>query len=90
VGGEGRVLGTWVLGGPGEADLRAVDAIARLALMARRTGASLVLAETRAELVELIELVGLRVEVIGKAESGEEAFRVEQREEEAHGGDPSV
>jgi hypothetical protein len=59
----GLELGTSVLEGPGDPDLAAVDRIARLALLARRDGGTLVLAEVCPELAELLELAGLGVEV---------------------------
>jgi hypothetical protein len=41
------------------ADLQVVDALARLALLARRNGCELVLVGASAELIDLIELAGL-------------------------------
>ena len=46
-------------------DLGTVDLIARLSLMARRTGTTLRLFEACPELVELLDLAGLPVEVEG-------------------------
>jgi hypothetical protein len=84
---RGTVLAEWVLQGPGHPGLRAVDVIARLALMARRRGAVLTVAEASAELCQLLELCGLPVDVQRQAESGEEALRVNEGQEEAHNGD---
>lgn len=62
---EGCVVAGGVVGGEANPDIDVVDVIARLALMARRTGTSVVLADASPELVELIELSGLPVEVQG-------------------------
>lgn len=56
----------------GDVDLRVVDALARLQLAARRSGATLVVRGCA-----LLELAGL-VEVIGQAEAGEERLGVEE------------
>ena len=53
-------------------DLVLVDALARLQLAARRHGWTLRIPEPSADLVELLELLGLRVELLGEAEGGEE------------------
>jgi phosphoglycolate phosphatase-like HAD superfamily hydrolase len=55
-------------------DLGVVDALARLKLAALRLGYSIRVHEPSAELVELLDLVGLtpELEVIGEAEGGEE------------------
>ena len=63
LGPDGAVIGVRVLEGPGHPDLAALDRIARLALLARRDGGTLVLAEVCPELAELLELTGLGVEV---------------------------
>ncbi len=49
-----------------------VDGLARLQLEARRLGGSIQLRDVCAHLRELLDLVGLRVEVGGEPESGEE------------------
>ena len=67
-------VASWPLTGTRGPDLAAVDALARLQLAARRLGCSIRLRETRAELVELLDLVGLRgcLEVGGEPEGGEQ------------------
>lgn len=84
---DGVVLATWVLGGPTPAHLGAVDVIARLALLARRAGATIELAGVSPELRELLRLAALPVEVEGQAEGREEPLRVQESQEEAHPGD---
>jgi hypothetical protein len=88
------VLVSWDLGGPTPAQLGAVDAIARLALLARRAGAMIRLTEVSPELRQLLDLAGLSVEwaglpveVEGQAEGREEPPRIQQRQEEVHPGD---
>ena len=92
---DGRVVARRTLRGFGPPDLDAVDVVARLALVARRRGARLMVEEARPELRELVELAGLSlsvewrcVEVGGQPELGEHPAGVEQVEEEAHLGDP--
>jgi hypothetical protein len=87
VGRDGAVLARGVLGGPGAPDLSGVDRVARLSLLAGRLGGGIVLAEVAPELRALLELCGLRVEVEGQAERGEQALGVEEGQEEAHPGD---
>lgn len=55
-------------------DLGLVDALARLKLAARRLGCSLRVREPSVELVELLDLVGLDLdlEVVGETEGCEE------------------
>jgi ABC-type transporter Mla MlaB component len=74
--------------GIAEPDVGTIDALARMALTARRCGSRLELRGTRPDLRELLALVGLEglaVEVVGQAEEREEARRVE---EEGNPGDP--
>lgn len=59
-------------------DLEAVDALVRLHVAARRLGGCIRLRDVCEELEELLELVGLRREVGGQAESGEEGAVVEE------------
>jgi hypothetical protein len=55
-------------------DLGVVDALARLKLAARRLGCSLRVCNPSVELAELLDLVGLNLdlEVVGEAEGGEQ------------------
>lgn len=53
-------------------DLEAVDVLVRLHLAARRLGAAVRIVDASDELVELLDLVGLRREVGGEPEGGEE------------------
>ena len=55
-------------------DLGLVDALARLKLAARRLGWSMRVCEPSVELAELLDLVGLNLdlEVVGEAEGGEQ------------------
>ena len=70
-------VASWPLWAGGRPGLSTVDELARLQLAARRLGCSLQLRDARPELWELLDLVGLRVEVSGEAEGGEEV-RVEE------------
>ena len=79
------------------ADMATVDALARLALRARRMGCAVTLRDPSTELLELVGLAGLGevlpcaavsdVEVIGQAEEREEPLGVE---EERDAGDSAV
>ena len=55
-------------------DLGLVDALARLKLVARRLGCSMRVCDPSVELAELLDLVGLNLdlEVVGEAEGGEQ------------------
>ena len=55
-------------------DLEVVDELARVQLAARRIGCSIRLRDVREDLVELLDLVGLRgaLQVLGQAECGEQ------------------
>lgn len=65
LGAGGDVLVTCVLEGPGDPDLGAVNDVASLALLARRCGGDIVLADVSPATEALLELAGLRVEVEG-------------------------
>jgi anti-anti-sigma regulatory factor len=79
------------------ADLLTIDALARLALMARRLGCDLEIRNPSAALSELLVLVGLAeallapapsgLEAVGQAEQREESGRVEEERDPA---DPAV
>jgi len=83
-GADGSVLAACVLEGRGAPDLEAVDDVARLALFASRAGGRVVLTRVAPALRELLDLAGLRVEMEGQAEGGEEPLGIEEIEEEAH------
>jgi len=87
---EGTVVDDISLEGPGAPDLRAVDEVARLALLAKRLGGRLSLAEVAPDLLSLLLLSGLGIEVEGQPEGGEQPLRIEEVEEEAHSGDPTA
>ena len=63
-------VAAWPLAG--RPDLEAVDALARLALAARRLGCAIRLRDADPDLVGLLKLVGLAREVVGEPEDGEE------------------
>ena len=68
-------------GGIADPDVATVDALARMALAARRRGSRLELDGARPDLRELLLLVGLAelaVEVVGEPEEREVALRVEE------------
>ena len=68
----GTEVASWPLLLDGGPDLEVVDELARLQLAARRLGCSIRLRDLGEELSQLLDLVGLRVEVAGEAECGEE------------------
>jgi ABC-type transporter Mla MlaB component len=80
-----------------DADMATVDALARLALRARRMGCAVSLRDPSTELLELVGLAGLGevlpcasasgVEVVGQSEQREEPLGVE---EERDAGNPAV
>ena len=78
VGAEGAALVSWTVSGPGRADLAVVDALARLQLAGLRRGRHVVITEVCTDLLELLDLVGLRREVCGQAEGGEEQVGIEE------------
>lgn len=65
-------LASWPLRWTGRRDLTTVDQLARLQLGARRLGCCIRLCDASVELMSLLDLVGLRIEVGGEAERGEE------------------
>ena len=91
LGPDGRLRASWPVCRPGRPDLGVVEGLARLQLAARRQGGRVVLVEPCAELVELLDLVGLlgavglRREVEGNAEGREDVLAVEEAVEP---GDP--
>jgi ABC-type transporter Mla MlaB component len=80
-----------------EADMATVDALARIALRARRLGCAISLRDPSSELCELLAFAGLGdvlprapasgVEVVGETEQREEALGVEEERDPA---DPPV
>jgi hypothetical protein len=68
----------WWIGGQGRPDLATVDGLARSQLFAHRLGGSLVLRDACEELEALLDLVGLRREVGGQTEGGEQVLGVEE------------
>jgi hypothetical protein len=75
---ETEALASWRLSGTGRPDLSVVEGLARLQLAALRSHNRVMITEVCPELLELIDLVGLRVEVPGQAEGGEYQFGVEE------------
>jgi hypothetical protein len=75
--------------GPGPPDLATVDDVAFLALLARRLGGGIVLADVSPALRSLLELTGLdlAVEMERQAELWEEPLGIEEGQEEVHGRD---
>jgi hypothetical protein len=81
-------VASWPCAGRGRPDLSTIDALARLQLLARRLGFSIVVRDASPALAELVELSGLAgvlpLEVSGQAEFGEQVGV----EEVVHPGDP--
>ncbi|MGP0030286.1 MAG: hypothetical protein ACLPVF_07240 [Acidimicrobiales bacterium] len=86
VGPDGTHWASGALEGPGDPDVGVVDDVAHLRLLAGRLGGRLVLAEVSPALRALLDLAGLG-QVEWEAEGGEEAFGVQERQEERHPGD---
>lgn len=87
---NGAEVASWPLASGDRPDLATIDTLARLQLVARRLGASVRLRDAGAELLGLLDLVGLAqvltedtgvagsgLQVVGEAECGEEV-RVEE------------
>ncbi len=96
IGPDGGEVASRVLEGPGAPDLRTVDDVAHLALLAKRLGGTTVLTDVSPALQALLELAGLGVRVEGmraeverQAELGEEPLGAQERQEESHARDPS-
>ena len=70
-------LASWPLVRRGRPDLSMVDELARLQLAARRMGCSIRLHQACPSLADLLDLVGLGVEV-GREAEGREQVRVEK------------
>lgn len=75
------------VGGLGPPGLAAVNLLARLQLLARRTGGRIRLRDPDPALCSLLDLVGLRFEVEGHPEQREPALGVEEAVEP---GDPAL
>ena len=76
VGPGGSAWGTWELRARGVSGLEIIDHLGRLRLAATRSGGAMVVHDLRPSLAELIDLVGLGVEMGGKPEDGEETRRI--------------
>jgi hypothetical protein len=77
----------YVLWGRDRPGLETVDVVARLTLFARRRGSSVRWSDLAPELDSLLELCGLRVEVVRETEGREESLGPEEGEEDVHGHD---
>ena len=66
------------LSGQGVPDLSVVDDLARLQLAVRRTGGRMLLEDVAPSLSRLLELTGLRREVGGEAEGGEDPLDLQE------------
>ncbi len=72
VGLGGIEVTTWTLPVVAQPDLGVIDELARLQLAARRLGYTIRLRNACAGLSELLDLAGLRLEMQGEAEGGEQ------------------
>ncbi len=88
LGPDGTAVACCVLEGLGAPGLGAVDDVARQALLAARSGGSMILDDISPLMRELLDLAGLCVEVQGKAELRKEALGVQECQEETHRRDP--
>ena|SRR5215472_381845 len=73
------------LAGDGPPDLAVIEALARFQLMARRAGDRVWLEDVSTALGDLLDLAGLRRQMIGQAEGREQVLGVE---EEVQADDP--
>jgi len=69
---DGTAVTVWSFAGPGRPDLRAVDALARWQLAARRRHGTIVVRDPCEELRELLDFSGLG-QVLGQTEGGEDS-----------------
>ncbi len=72
VGPGGIEAAKWTMPTTTRPDLSVVEELARLALAARRLGYWIELRNACAGVLELVDMAGLRVEVVGKAEGGKQ------------------
>lgn len=72
LGPDGVEIAGWVLTGRGAPDLSVVERLARIQLAARRAGGRIQVHGMSDELADLLDVVGLRREVGGEPEGGEE------------------
>jgi len=84
MGPDGSELARFVLEGPGAPDLGVVDDVARLMLVVGRLGGGITVDDVSPAMRAILELAGLRVEVEGQAERGEQPLGVQEGQEEAH------
>ena len=87
VGNDGAVLAGVVLEGADVPDLRVVDQVARLALLAKRLTVDIVVSDVSPALQGLLALTGLCVVMEGQPKLGEQTLRLQQSQEERHPGD---
>jgi len=85
---DGTVFGEYVFEGAGRPDLGVVDDVARLALFATRVGGRVALFDVSTEMRELLDLVGLRVEVEGQSKLREQSLGIQEGQEGIDSGDP--
>ena len=78
VGFDETVRASWTLSGTGPPDLSVVDGLVSLILAARRGGHRTVLSDVCTGLFELLDLTGLRGQVIGQTEDGEQSLGVKE------------
>ena len=67
---DGTAVAAWSFAGPGRPDLRAVDALARWQLAARRRRGAIIVRDPCEALRELLDFSGLG-QVLGQSEVGE-------------------
>lgn len=84
---EQGVEAGWLVGGYGAPALDAVDAVARLMLLARRAGTPVRFSEVATGVRELVELAGVGVEMQWEPEGGEQQLGLHRGEEDRQLGD---
>ncbi|HLI25112.1 MAG TPA: hypothetical protein VKU91_09160 [Acidimicrobiales bacterium] len=78
LGPDGAPVASWPVDGARPPDMSAIDMLGRVVLGARAQGYRVVLTDICPELLELLDLIGLRRQMGGQSENGEDPLGVEE------------